>query len=111
MKTQHDIMVTLSSIRKGAFVGQCNDLMGELVKACFEQEGDGEIQITLKVKMNSEGQVTLKPQCKIKKPVRSVGDAIFYATVDGDLKREDPRQGEFDVVSGKVRKFGEEDIN
>jgi hypothetical protein len=90
--TKGDLIATMQNIRRGAFVELANEQLGELVQACFATEEGGEIQITLKVKPNSDGQVKITPICKIKKPVRGVGEAIFYATVDGSLERTDPKQ-------------------
>jgi hypothetical protein len=87
-----NLVDTLQNIRKGALIEQCNELLGELAQAVFIQEGDGEFELKLKLTYNAEGQVKITARPKIEKPIRTVGDAIFYATVDGSLERDDPKQ-------------------
>lgn len=97
-----DIIRTLSNLRRGAFIQLVNEELSKLNRAMFETDGNGELQITLKFVCNGEGQVTCKPRVKAKLPIRDTGDGIFYLTVDGDLEREDPRQGALDL---KVHTF------
>lgn len=103
-----DFQQWLSQIRRGAFVLHCATQLSELTKAMFEHDGDGELQITFKFKSKGDGQVVVTPRVKIKKPTAAVGEAIFYTTVDGDLEREDPRQGALDLKVHKFRKDEEE---
>lgn len=93
IRSSGDIVETLKSIRRGEFLERCNEQLTELNKAVFLTDGEGELTITLKLKPNGEGQVLLKPKVKVKKPIKGVGDAIFFVNVDGGLEREDPRQG------------------
>ena len=97
MKATGDIVETLKQIRRGEFLNLCNEQLTELTRAVFVTDGEGELSIVFKLKPNGEGQVTLKPKVKIKKPVRATGDSIFYVTVDGGLEREDPRQGTLEL--------------
>lgn len=87
-----DILELLQTIRRGEFLLRINEQLSELTQACFITEGDGEIEIKLAFKNNAEGQVRVVPKVKIKKPIRAVGEAIYYATVDGSLERDDPKQ-------------------
>lgn len=106
-----DFHVWLSQIRRGAFVLHCAAQLAELTKAMFEHDGDGEMQITFKFKNKGDGQVVVTPKVKIKKPTAAVGEAIFYTTVDGDLEREDPRQGALDLKLHNIGTRKKEDDN
>jgi hypothetical protein len=86
----------LSGIRKGAFVTLVDEKLTDLVAAVAQHDADGEITVTLSLKANGEGQVVIRPKVKAKIPHRPVGDAIFYATTEGELERTDPRQGDFE---------------
>lgn len=95
------LVQTLAEIRRGAFNEHCNERLTKLLVAVAEHQADGEISITLKFKHNAEGQVVCTPKCKTKEPTRSVGDAIFYVTEEGDLERTDPRQANFEFEKSK----------
>lgn len=105
-----DLQVFLANIRKGRFVQHVNEQLEELNRAMFAHDGDGELTLTFKFKNKGDGQVVVTPRCKVKKPTggENVGEGIFYLTVDGDLEREDPKQGALDL---KVHKLGERDDN
>jgi hypothetical protein len=92
---------TIAQIRRGAFVEHVNDRMTKLLMAVAEHQADGELNVTLKFKHNAEGQVVCVPRCKTKEPTKTVGDAIFYVTEDGELERTDPRQGDFEFDGTK----------
>lgn len=87
-----NVIETLQNIRRGAFVDQINEQIGELVQAVYATDGKGKIQITLAMSSNQEGQIKVSPEVKVTKPIKKVGDAIFFGTVDGELRRDDPRQ-------------------
>lgn len=92
MRSSGDFFETIKNIRRGEFLDRINEQLTELNKAVFAVEAEGEITIKLKLKPNGEGQVVITPKVEIKKPVKGVGQAIFFVNVDGGLEREDPRQ-------------------
>lgn len=95
------ITQTMAQIRRGAFIDHCNERLTKLLQAVAEHQADGEITITMKFRHNAEGQVVCVPKCKTKEPTKTVGDAIFYVTEDGELERTDPRQGDFEFDKTK----------
>lgn len=103
-----DFGVFLSQIRKGRFMSHVAEQLEELNRAMFEHDGDGELTLTFKFKNKGDGQVVCTPRCKVKKPTAQVGEAIFYVTVDGDLEREDPKQGNLPLKIHNLR-TGERD--
>jgi hypothetical protein len=102
------VMETLSGIRRGRFLELCNTQLREVVAAVAAHDGKGELQITLTLSPNGEGQVIAKARVKAKKPMPDVGDAIFYATEDGELERQDPKQRDMEDVwaqtTGRARR-------
>lgn len=92
------IIDTLAGIRRGRFLELCNQQLKEVVAAVAANNGKGEITITLSLSPNGEGQVVAKAKVKAKKPMPDVGDAIFYATDDGELERQDPKQRDMEDV-------------
>ena len=92
------IIDTLAGIRRGRFIQLCNDQLKDVVAAVAAHDGKGEIQITLILSPNGEGQVIAKAKVKAKKPMPDVGEAIFYATEDGELERQDPKQRDMEDV-------------
>lgn len=87
-----DIIAVLEGARGGRLLDLVNEQLSELVNAMYVTEGNGEFTLKLKFKNEGDGQVTMKHAMSVKKPIRSVGDSIFYANVDGGLEREDPKQ-------------------
>lgn len=83
----------IENIRRGAFVEQLNAKLGEVVQAVYATDLKGSITVKLDISSNNEGQMIVAPSVKASVPVKSVGNAIFFGTVDGELRRDDPRQG------------------
>lgn len=90
------IIETLQGIRRGRFVALCSDKLTELVQAVHALDKAGKLTIDLAIKPNSDGQVVVSAKVKVSSPHPDVGDAIFYATEDGELERTDPRQGDIE---------------
>lgn len=86
------IVETLQGIRRGRFAELCSAKLTELVKAVATLDKPGKLTIELSLKPNTDGQVILSGKVKLSSPHPDVGDAIFYATEDGELERTDPKQ-------------------
>lgn len=87
------IIELLSGFRSGRLLDHCNEELTKLAAAVAEFNAPGEITITVKLNPKAEGQVIAVARVKTKAPTKPVGDAIFYVTEDGQLGRDDPRQG------------------
>lgn len=48
------------------------------------------------IKVNKAGQLEVVPDIQIKKPTRSMGTGIYFATDEGRLTRRDPNQMDFE---------------
>lgn len=85
-------ITTIQGVRNGALVAQLSEALDEVTRAVVEHQQVGELTIKLKIKPNSENQVTFIPSLSVKTPRAQIGAAIFYADEDGALLRSDPRQ-------------------
>ena len=52
----------------------------------------GELRLTIKLKPGKAGQVEVSDDITVKAPKPERGTSIMFATPEGNLQREDPRQ-------------------
>jgi hypothetical protein len=85
----------LQDIRGGDVIHELTDQLREVVTRVTETGRPGELSLKLKVKPASKGAgatLIIEDDIKVKLPVHEKGTTILYATKDGDLQRNDPRQ-------------------
>ncbi|MGA0617549.1 hypothetical protein [Paracoccus sp. KR1-242] len=85
----------IQSFRRGELLETGDQKMTELIEAIRETGGSGSLTFKASFKMNKAGQIEVEPDIQIKKPTRSMGSGIYFATDDGRLTRSDPNQMEF----------------
>jgi hypothetical protein len=86
---------TLRDVRGGQVIDDLTEHFRELVSKVLETGGAGELHLKLKVKRFSKGEgntLLISDDIKTKLPVSEKGETILFATADGDLQRNDPRQ-------------------
>ncbi len=83
---------TLRAIRFGELQEELTEQMNALTKACTESGRAGELVLKIKLKPGKGGQVELLDDLSTKLPKQERGTSIFFATPEGNLQREDPRQ-------------------
>jgi len=90
-------------IAHGDLAGQASETLAEMVKAVHETNKKGKITLTLEIKPRGRdaGQVELSGEVKPSFPIPDIAPSMFFATEDGELKRENPRQRQLP--------FGEQD--
>lgn len=109
---------TLRQIRKGAGVEEATEQLNEVIKACMVTGKPGELTIKLKLKPDSTvaGRNSISSaQCEVEMVVTSkaprlpVPKAVFFATVQGELLRDDPDQAPLlgDAEDRRQRRVGE----
>ena len=64
----------------------------DIVLAVMRTEKQGTLTLTIKVSPNNGNTVELDATVNAKKPVNSVGKALFFPDEQGNLLRQDPRQ-------------------
>lgn len=89
---------TLRQIRYGALQDELSEAMNQLTQACTEAGKTGELVLKIKLKPNFSGQVEILDDLTLKLPKPVRGTSIFFATPEGNLQREDPRQGELEGI-------------
>ena len=86
-----DLGTIIVGLNNGGFVADCNQRLEEVLKACDETGGVGQITVALKIVRNDDGTAQILPNVSIKKPTRKRGASLFYLH-NGELFKEDPRQ-------------------
>lgn len=92
----------LSTMRGGAAARQADALLKDVVKAVEATGKKGSITIKLDIGKFKGGDTELEIKATLKHsvPVEDIPMGLYYPDKDGSLHREDPRQLEFDDVSG-----------
>lgn len=76
---------------KGATNRVASERLREVVKACAETGRKGKITITLEVG-SAGGVAELRAKISVTKPEPALPGGVYFATQDGALVEEDPRQ-------------------
>lgn len=86
----------MRDIRKGRAVDEASEQLAEVVRAvqATGKAGSVTIKLTVEPKPGEGDAFVIKPEVSAKIPRPKLPDAIFFATDDGDLVREDPNQRE-----------------
>ena len=82
----------MREIRSGRLVEQASDEMAAVVMACQETGKPGTITIKLTIAPEENGAGTMQVHGVVtaKAPRAAIPKATFFATIDGDLLRENP---------------------
>lgn len=83
---------TLNALRFGTLNDELTKALHELTQKCADTGKTGEIKLVIKLKPGSGGQMEVFDDIVIKAPKEQKGSSIMFATVEGNLQREDPRQ-------------------
>ncbi|MFG6083810.1 hypothetical protein ACEUZ9_000127 [Paracoccus litorisediminis] len=86
----------IQGFRRGELLETGDQKMTELVEAIRETGNGGSLTLKVGIKVNKAGQLEIVPDITIKKPTRSMGTGIYFATDDGRLTRRDPNQMDFE---------------
>lgn len=102
----------LGQIGRGQLVEMATSRLAALVEAITDPElraGDAEGEITLKLKLRLErdtGAMRVTPELTTKMPKQPLDRALFFVTPDGNLVRDNPRQGRMFEDDSKVKDIG-----
>src|SRR5689334_25185675 len=83
---------TLAQLRYGTLNDDLTKGLHELTQKCGETNKGGSLTLTIKLKPGSGGQMEVFDDIKLVLPKEPKGSSIMFATVEGNLQREDPRQ-------------------
>lgn len=76
------------------FAGQ---KFAELINAVTSIEKPGTLTLKVTIKPSTAGALAVKAECAITKPKGLVAESLLWATPDGNLTCEDPRQTKLDL--------------
>jgi hypothetical protein len=112
-KNHMSFVTMLTAIRDGALITNLTDALKEVTQAVTQTGKEGKVDLTIEIKPNGEGVVTVKSKVKVTKPRPGVGDALFFFDEDGGLHRRDPRQMEMglgdDLAARRAAKTKDEE--
>lgn len=95
---------TLSDIYRGGLLSELDEKLTEVVKAAELTGKQGSLTLTLKIKtQGSSGQVDLTPVIKSVVPEHDRGNVIMFATPEGNLQLQDPRQKQLDLKEAPAK--------
>jgi outer membrane lipopolysaccharide assembly protein LptE/RlpB len=69
-----------------------SEKLAELVTAITNTGKAGSLTMKIEIKPSTAGALAVRGDVKIKKPQRMPREALFWATPDGNLMADDPRQ-------------------
>ena len=88
----------MRTARSGLFDTIATEKLNEVVKSVRDTGKKGKLTVTLTIEQN--GDNGMKIDCRIKEdiPSNSLGDALMFDDIDGNLHRKDPQ----DMFSGPI---------
>lgn len=97
----------LQQVAKGAVATELSELLADLTADVYEHQKPGTLTVVVKVEPTKGGEtVTVSVTPTVKGP-RATQASIFFATEEGQLTRQDPRQLEADFRGLGIAKTGE----
>lgn len=92
------IVDSLRHIGGGVFIDLAGDKMAELVAAVDSSGKAGKLTLEIKVKKATRGgAMHITGNIKLTKPADEPMEAMLFATPEGNLLAEDPRQSKLDL--------------
>ena len=83
---------TLKHLMGGTFLEEAGDRLAELVAAVDSTGKAGKITLTIAVKKSTKSAMAVTADIKISKPMEAPDAMLMFATPEGNLLTEDPRQ-------------------
>lgn len=92
--TRHELnfLEFIQSFRRGELLEHGDQKLAELIEAIQQTGQGGSLTLKITIKPNKAGQLEAQPDLTMKKPTRSLGTGIYFATDEGRLTRRDPYQ-------------------
>lgn len=87
----------LRDLRGGMAADEATDQLARLVRMVEETGKPGEITLKLTVRRASKAALTIRDVISVRLPKEDSNDTLMFASVEGSLLREDPRQALLDL--------------
>lgn len=96
--TRHELnfLEFIQGFRRGELLEHGDQKLAELIEAIQQSGQGGSLTLKITIKPNKAGQLEAQPDLTTKKPTRSLGTGIYFATDEGRLTRRDPNQMDFE---------------
>lgn len=90
---------TLRSLGHGSFIDDASDALNKLVTAVDETGRGGKLTLTLAIKKATRGSgaMVVQDEIKLTMPKMDSRETMLFATPEGNLVTEDPRQQKLDL--------------
>lgn len=99
------ILKTFSELRRGGALTDLDGALAEVVKAVVATGKTGKVTLTLDIKqLGRGGALTVTDTISTKVPKLPVPDTVFFATDDGELVKEDPKQPKLPLREVEAKK-------
>lgn len=98
---------TIVALRFGTLNDDLTEKLHELTQKCVDTGRAGTLTLTLALKPGKGGQIEVFDDIKVKLPKEEKGSSIMFATPEGNLQREDPRQLQLDGLRTVDKDTGE----
>ena len=83
---------TVEALRYGSLADELTDKLRELTLKCDDTKRAGSLTLTIKLKPGKGGQMEIVDDFKVVMPKEEKGTTLMFATPEGNLTRDDPRQ-------------------
>lgn len=103
---------TLNALRFGTLTEDLTKALNELTQKVADTGRSGDLTLKLSLKPGKGGQIEVFDDIKVKAPKEERGSSIMFATPEGNLMREDPRQLQIeglrtvDTKTGELKRVG-----
>lgn len=90
---------TLRSLGHGTFIDDASDALNKLVTAVDETGRAGKLTLTLSIKKATRGSgaMVVQDEIKLSLPKPDSRETMLFATPEGNLVTEDPRQQQLEL--------------
>jgi len=97
----------ITAFRFGTLNDDLTKAMQELTNKCSDTGRVGDLTLKLTFKPGKGGQIEIIDDIKLKLPKEERGTTLMFATPEGNLQRDDPRQLKLDGLRSVDQETGE----
>lgn len=88
---------TLRHLQGGSFLDEASEQLADLVSAVDATGKAGKITLEISIKKMSKGAMGVIGKIKLSKPMEAPDATLMFATPEGNLLTEDPRQQKLEL--------------
>ena len=92
----------LQNIDDGGTLEELRDAISQVSKAVDARNGTGKVTLELTFSREGRAQLSVTDKVKVTLPPIKKDKTIFFSTPDGQLSRNDTRQGELEIIGSDL---------